>query len=224
MYPDLRSISTSKDCSNGRPRSELEAEQLNVMGQSVRLRGGSRNVLRSLPGSLDSIWPVTVTRLRRQVMTGTGTPEYNQRQEKDEWLFRHLTRINVKRKVRLYVDKLRQKHCTRQKASTFDIHLKLPYDIINRLTDCPDRHSKKGEKKTLKDNPSKCLLFSFSQIFPSLVHCCHLFNWLLVTENLFSFERHRVPLFEPNAHTHTSMTIENKRFQYSDWLPANSWC
>ncbi len=79
---DLRSISTSKDCSSGRPRSELDAEQLNVMGQSDRLSGGRRRVLRILSGSLVSIWPVTVTRLRRQVMTGMGRPE-GEKKEKE---------------------------------------------------------------------------------------------------------------------------------------------
>ncbi len=79
----LRSISTSKDCSSGRPRSELDAEQLNVMGQSDRFSGGRRRVLRILSGSLVSIWPVTVTRLRRQVMTGMGKPEGGKKESTD---------------------------------------------------------------------------------------------------------------------------------------------
>jgi hypothetical protein len=56
----------------------LDAEQLNVMGQSERFSGGRRRVLRILSGSLVSIWPVTVTRLRRQVMIGIGKPEGKQ--------------------------------------------------------------------------------------------------------------------------------------------------
>jgi hypothetical protein len=60
----------------------LDAEQLNVMGQSDRLSGGRRRVLRILSGSLVSIWPVTVTRLRRQVMTGMGKPE-GEKKEKE---------------------------------------------------------------------------------------------------------------------------------------------
>lgn len=54
---DLRSISTSNVCSSGRLCSELDAEQLNVIGQSERLSGCRIIVLRTTPDSLVSTCP-----------------------------------------------------------------------------------------------------------------------------------------------------------------------
>ena len=67
-------MSTWMDCSSARPRSQLVAEQVSVIGQSDRFKGARKRVLRTIPGSLRSNCPLTVTLLRLQTIVGTGTP------------------------------------------------------------------------------------------------------------------------------------------------------